>query len=207
MKLKNLLTSFVRRINNLRRPSRQINLKKLQERGENPDNFIFRDATEKDIHELGKLHAITWAETYNAQNPNIKLRQSQWDKSFTEQNDGSWFCQVIETNNNELVGFAKGVVYKKQNDSVLHGELNKIYLLKDYQRLGLGSKLFHNVAARFIKMGINDMILFGIPQNPSSYFHEAMGGKKIYSDKGIFDGGYKWDDLYSLPNKSLKIPD
>ena len=59
MKLKDFITSTQRLLNGLKRPSKQSNLKKLQERGEAPDSFIFRDATENDIPELGKLHAIT----------------------------------------------------------------------------------------------------------------------------------------------------
>ena len=170
-------------------------MNKLHERGESLDSFIFRDATKNDITELGKLHAITWAQTYNAKNQNIQLRQYQWRKAFTEENDGSWFCILVVNKKNELVGFAKGKIYKNNDSSELHGDLNKIYLLSEYQRLGLGTKLFGNVIQRFLSMGVNDMVLFGVPQNPSCAFHEAMGGERLYSEKGNFDGGYRWPDL------------
>jgi len=197
MKLKNFITSIQRSLNGLKRPSKQTNLKKLQERGETPDSFILRDATETDIPELGKLHAITWAQTYNGK-PNIKLRQHQWDKIFKEENDGSWFCILVVDKNNKLVGFAKGIISRNDNSSKQHGELNKIYLLNAYQRLGLGKKLFDHVAQRFLSKGVNDMVLFGVPQNPSCAFHEAMGGEKLFSEKGKFDGGYRWNDLKKL---------
>jgi L-amino acid N-acyltransferase YncA len=193
MRFKNFITNFQRFCNVLRRPSKKTNLTKLVERGETLDSFTFRDAVKEDIPELGKLHAITWAQTYNAVNPNIGLRRSQWEKAFNEENDGSWFCIVIANKKNELVGFAKGKTSK--DSSGLHGELNKIYLLRDYQRLGLGKKLFRLVVQRFLNMGVNDMVLFGVPQNPSCAFHEAMGGERLYSKKGNFDGGYRWPDL------------
>src|SRR5688572_21737857 len=101
--MKNLLNSVIRFFNGLKRPSEKTNIRKLKERGETPDSFIFRDAIKEDIPELGKLHAITWAETYNARNVNIQLRQRQWHKAFTEENDGSWFCIVVANKNNELV--------------------------------------------------------------------------------------------------------
>lgn len=195
MRLKNFLTSIQRYLNGFKRPSKQTNLKKLQEREESPDSFTFRDATENDIPELGKLHAITWAETYHTKNPNIQLRQYQWHKAFTEENDGSWFCILVVNKNNDLVGFAKGKIYKNEGSSEQHGDLNKIYLLHDYQRLGLGTKLFCYVVQRFLNMGVNDMVLFGMPQNPSCAFHEAMGGERLLSEKGSFDGGYRWSDL------------
>jgi len=196
--MKNFLNSIIRFLNGLKRPSKKTNLGKLKERGETLDSFTFRDATVEDIPELGKLHAITWAQTYNAPNPNIQLRQYQWKKAFTDENDGSWFCIVIVNKNNELVGFAKGKIYKNEGSSENRGDLKKIYLLSDYQRLGLGKKLFRLVVERFLSKGVNDMVLFGVPQNPSSNFHEAMGGERLYSDKGAFDGGYRWRDLKSL---------
>ena len=199
--MKNFLNSIIRFLNGLKRPSKQTNLRKLKERGENLDSFTFRDATVEDIPELGKLHAITWAQTYNTQNPNIQLRQYQWNKAFTEENDGSWFCIVVVNKNNKLVGFAKGKIYKNENSSELRGDLNKIYLLTDYQRLGLGKKLFRLVVERFLSKGINDMVLFGVPQNPSCAFHEAMGGERLYSENGNFDGGYRWNDLKKIANE------
>ena len=193
--MKNFLNSIVRFLNGLKRPSKKTNLRRLKEHRETPDSFTFRDATEQDIPELGKLHAITWAQTYNAKNPNIQLRQYQWRKAFTEENDGSWFCILVVNKNNELVGFAKGKINKDEHSTQLHGDLNKIYLLSDYQRLGLGRKLFKLVVQRFLSKGVNDMVLFGVPQNPSCAFHEAMGGERLYSEKGAFDGGYRWQDL------------
>jgi len=197
MKLKNFITSTQRLLNGLKRPSKQTNLKKLRERGETPDSFILRDATENDIPELGKLHAITWAQTYNDK-PNIKLRQYQWDKAFKEENNGSWFCILVVDKNNKPVGFAKGIINKNEKSSEQNGDLNKIYLLSDYQRLGLGKKLFAHVVERFLSKGVNDMTLFGVPQNPSCAFHEAMGGERLYSEKGTFDGCYIWRDLKKL---------
>jgi len=198
--MKNFINSVFRFLNGLRRPSNKTNMKKLQERGETVYSFTFRDATEKDIPELGKLHAITWAQTYNAKNPNIQLRQYQWQKSFIEENDGSWFCILVVNAQNELVGFAKGKINKDEHTSQLNGDLNKIYLLSDYQRLGLGKRLFTFVVQKFLSRGVNNMSLFGVPQNPSCAFHEAMGGERLYSEKGTFNGGYRWPDL-----KKLKI--
>ena len=195
--MKNFINSILRSLNSLKRPSKKVNMQKLHERGETVDSFTLRDATENDILELGKLHAITWAQTYNSK-PNIKLRQYQWDEAFKEENNGRWFCILVVDKNNKLVGFAKGIISKNESSSEQHGDLNKIYLLSDYQRLGLGKKLFAHVVNRFLNKGVNDMILFGVPQNPSCAFHEAMGGERLYSEKGTFDGCYIWRDLKKL---------
>lgn len=199
--IKTFIHSLQRWINRLRRPSKNANMQKLQERGESLDAFTFRDATGNDVAELGELHAITWAQTYHAQDPKIQLRQHQWQKAFALENDGSWFCILVINRNNKLVGFAKGKIEKKKDPGEMVGDLNKIYLLNVYQRMGLGKKLFQLVVERFLSMGVNRMTLFGIPQNPSCYFHEAMGGERLYNQNGEFDGGYHWTDLKKTANE------
>ena len=198
--MKNLLNSFRLYLNGYKRPSKKANMRKLHERGETIDSFTFRDATKEDIPELAALHVKTWADTYWTVMfpPTFKVREYQWRKIFSQENDGSWFCILIVDKKNKLVGFAKGKTYKHSDLPEFSGELNKIYLLSNYQRIGLGRKLLGFVARRFLGKGINNMVLFGTAQNPSCAFHEAMGGERLYAKNGEFHGGYCWRDLKSL---------
>ena len=152
-----------------------------------------------DIPRLAALHVKTWNETYfRVKNPpSYEVREGQWREQFAK-DDGSWFCFVAENQRGELVGFAKGKSYESKELPGYSGELNKIYLLRDYQRVGLGRQLVARVAERFRSRGINAMVLFGIPQNPSCAFHEAMGGEKLCAANGEFHGGYGWRDLEGL---------
>ena len=72
--------------------------------------------------------------------PTAALRESQWRDAFAKA-DGSWFCIVIEAADGELIGFAKGV-----RTGPGRGDLNKIYLLSEYQRMGLGRRLVGHVS-------------------------------------------------------------
>jgi L-amino acid N-acyltransferase YncA len=198
-KIKNSLTSLFRSLNGLRRPSKQANMRKLQVRGETPESFTFRDATPDDIPQLAKVHVKAWQDTYRVlRPPTYQIREYQWRKAFTEENDGRWFCILVVNKKNEVIGFAKGKTYKHNDLPDFSGELNKIYLLFDYHRIGLGKKLVGHVARRFLSMGINNMVLFGIAQNPSCAFHEAIGGERLYAKNGEFHGGYCWRDLKKL---------
>ena len=197
--MKNFINVILRFINGLKRPSKQTNMRLLRERGEALSSFTIRETTEKDIPALAALHVKTWNETYwNVKKPPaFEIREWQWREQF-KKNDGSWFCFVVEDNSAQLVGFAKGVAYSSTDLPEYSGELNKIYLLKNYQHLGLGRKLIGDVARRFLEKGINTMVLFGVPKNPSCSFHEAMGGEKLYAKNGEFHGGYGWKDLRKL---------
>jgi GNAT superfamily N-acetyltransferase len=194
VKKKNFTNKVIRYLTNFQRPSKRTNVKLLQQRGETLSSFIVREATVEDLPALVSLHVKTWNETYPnfKKPPTYEIREYQWLQQFKIA-DGSWFCYVIENNKRELIGFAKG---KRNEDNT--GVIDKIYLLRNYQRLGLGSKLVGYVARRFLNMGVNNIALFGIPQNPSCYFHKSIGGEKLYADNGEFHGGYIWRDIQRL---------
>lgn len=161
--------------------------------------FHLREAREADIPALAALHVKTFDETHRAGRPggpSYELRQRQWRDTF-EQQDGSWFCYVIENESGELVGFAKGTPHDGGVPGY-GGELNKIYLLQSVQRQGLGRRLLCVVARRFLERGVRSMLLFGDAGNSSNGFYEAFGAERLYSDRGEFHGGYGWPDLRKL---------
>jgi GNAT superfamily N-acetyltransferase len=196
MKLNHAIGRFIM---GLRRPSKTTNMRRLREWGETMESFTIREATEHDLPALAALHVQTWNDTYwTVRNPpTIEIREYQWREQFTVK-DGSWFCYVVQNREGRLIGFAKGLLYNHADLPEFGGELSKIYLLLEYQRLGLGRLLMGYVARKFLSMGINSMVLFGIPQNPSNRFHEALRGERLYSKKGEFHGGYGWRDLQKL---------
>jgi ribosomal protein S18 acetylase RimI-like enzyme len=197
--MKDIINTVIRFWWSLKRPSKAANLKRLRDRGESLSSFNIREATEADITALATLHVQTWNETYPdvAHPPSFSIRERQWNEIFSLQDD-SWFCFLVEQPHGKLVGFALGKLYNEDSLPQYAGELNKIYVLQEYQRVGLGTQLFCHVAGRFIDMGINSMVLFGIPQNPSCDFHQAVGGVRLLNAKGEFDGGYGWPDLQSV---------
>ena len=188
---------LLRWVKNFQRPSKNKNLSRLKKRGEDISSFQIREATADDIPALVNLHVITWNATYpNFRNPPTHaVRDFQWRKAFAEKNK-DWFCLVLENSSMELIGFVQANRYG--DESAFKGQLNKIYLQWRYHRLGLGRKMVGAVTRRFINSGINSMLLFSEPGNPSTYFYEALGAEKLLDEKGHFHGGYGWSDLTKL---------
>lgn len=199
MRCKNIINAMFRFANGWRRPSKAANERGLRSRAETLEQFAIREAVHEDLSALARLHVRTWADTYPSvkQPPSYALRERQWREQF-QVTDGSWFCFVVTNAKGELIGFAKGVVPRSTDSSDGSGELNKIYLLRDYQRLGLGRRLVGHVARRFLSQGIHSMVLFGTAQNPSCAFHEALGAERMFAENGEFHGGYRWHDLQKL---------
>lgn len=158
--------------------------------------ILIREATAADLPALADLHVKRWNATYPhvLSPPTYEIRLRQWRQAFGV-TDGSVFCFVVKNDTDQLVGFAKGVPYNHSDLPDFSGELNKIYLLKEYQRQGLGRQLVGHVIRRFLSQGITSMLLFAEPDNPSCGFYEALGAERRLDDAGQFHGGYGWRHL------------
>jgi len=162
-------------------------------------SFKITEATISDVPALAALHVQTFNEThgFHPGGPTYELREYQWQKMF-QQKDESWFCFVMEDEPRKLIGFAKGQPYQHADCPGFTGELNKIYLLNNYHKRGLGRQLICKVAHEFIRRGIGSMLLFGDANSPSNGFYERMGAEKLFAKNGGFHGGYGWKDLQDL---------
>lgn len=197
-RIKGLVMTLWRSLASLGRPSKAANEERLAARGEAVDSLVIRDAVPADIPELARLHVKTWNATYaplRMNGPPVAVRERQWRETFAKA-DGSWFCLVVENPKRELVGFAKGI---PSSHPEYGGELNKIYLLAEYQRLGIGRRLVGHVARRFLAQGITSMWLAGDPRNPSIEAWLALGAVKTDDDPG--NGNYGWRDLHRLAER------
>lgn len=186
--IKSVMAAAVRLLLSFRRPSKATNQRLLRERDETIMAFTIRETTFADLAALARLHVETWNATYPGarSKPTYAIRERQWREAFHVA-DGSWFCFVIERRDGQLIGFAKGT---RSAHPEFSGQLNKIYLLREYQRLGLGRRLVGHVARRFLSQGISSMILFAEPQNPSCAFYEALEAERLRDDAGRFHGAY-----------------
>lgn len=159
------------------------------------ETFIIRDATSADVRPLARLHVETFRETHGG-GPSVDVRAGQW-RLILGSADPRSFVYVIEDQDDELVGFARGIPYEPGIPGY-DGELNKIYLLQRFHRRGLGRRLLGHVSRRFVSLGIESMLLFGDGQNPTNGFYERLEGTRLYADNGEFHGGYGWRDLRRL---------
>jgi len=177
----------------LRRPSARENRRALRTRQESLEGLTLRDARVSDIPALAALHVATWNDTYAPlmTGPPIAVREQQWGQAFSQPKD--WFCYVLARTDGALVGFTKGV-FRPEHE--IPGELSKLFLLRDYQRLGLGRRLVGQVVQRFLGAGVPAMAAYVDPRNPSCGFFERLGGQWLIEPDGHVNfSWYVWKDL------------
>jgi GNAT superfamily N-acetyltransferase len=126
--------------------------------------------------------------------PPVAVREQQWRDAFANL-DGSWFAHVLERPNGQLAGFSKGIVRPNPGDP---GELNKLFLDREYQRLGLGTRLLGHVVRTFLERGITSMSAYVEPRNPSCWFFENLGGTWLRENGRVNFSWYIWSDLQTL---------
>jgi GNAT superfamily N-acetyltransferase len=160
--------------------------------------FTIREAAAEDIPALAALHVQTYNDTHLGpfgKGPTYETREWQYRKHFDE-TMGDWFCFVAERPDGRLVGFAIGEPFESDEISGYAGRLNKIYVLRDYHRLGIGRRLVGHIVRRFLSQGIDSMLLFSDVKLPCCRFYEALGGQKLKQDRKC--GNYGWKDLQTL---------
>jgi GNAT superfamily N-acetyltransferase len=186
----------IRSILALRRRSARANHRALPLRQDFLESLILREATISDIPTLAALHVATWNDTYAPlmTGPPVTIREQQWRQAFDQPDH--WFCYVLARPDGALIGFTKGVIRQEHE---IRGELNKLFLARDYQRMGLGRRLVRQVVQRFLTAGVSAMAAYVDPRNPSCGFFERLGAQWLIEPDGHVNfSWYVWKDLPAL---------
>ena len=169
-----------------------------------------READLNDAGAIARVHVDSWRTTYAGIVPDEQLisqlsydgRERMWRKSLGDSSRRG-FVYVAEEERGEVVGFAAGGP-ERNGDPFYQGEIYAIYLLKEFQRRGIGRRLALVSARKMIEAGQKSMLVWVLSKNPSRGFYEALGGE-LLSEKPIEVGGakltevaYGWKDLRVL---------
>jgi len=165
----------------------------------NIDDLRLREATIADLRALAELHVRTFNETHVGpfgSGPSLATRESQWRTKLTE-SDATNFVLVLETEAKDLVGFI--YCHPMSDDPRWAARLNKIYLLRRYQRRGLGKRMVAAAVDRLVEHGLTSMALFTEPKNKKACnFYDQLGGERQLGERGEFGGMFGWPDLRKL---------
>lgn len=150
--------------------------------------MIIRKANLGDSEAIAKVQVATWKTTYQGIIPDNYLNSMVWEArvSLWENIIFTQTAYVVENQDKQVVGFCnigKGNVAGYPN---YEGELYAFYILKNYQRLGIGRQLFNQVVEDFKDKGIHSFIIKVLRENPSKHFYESLGAKKISAIEEVF---------------------
>ena len=159
--------------------------------------ITFRRATIADSLAVARVHVQSWRESFKGIVPQSFLdKMSVQDRARAFRTgfaDDDYRMFIAETPKNGLIGFADFGKARK-TDRPYQAELYAIYLLRDFQRQGVGRKLFTLGVESLVGGGMNSMYVLTLKASPYKSFYEKMGGR-VVDREAIVIGGVKYAEL------------
>ncbi len=158
-----------------------------------------REALPSDTAAIAKVKVDTWRHDYVGIVPDERLAslsyeevQACWLEGLSGSRAGT-FYYVAQADDGEIVGYACGGP-ERTGDPDHAGELYAIYVRPEFQRRGIGLRLFRTVARRLGREGLGSMLLWVLAKNPQRGFYEALGGRPLRT-KTVTIGGAVLDEV------------
>lgn len=160
-------------------------------------NVSFREATVSDCTAVAGAHVRSWRESFAGLVPqpfldkmSVERRARAFEGRFS---DDSYRMYVAEAPGRGVVGFAD-FGEPREPVGAYEGELYAIYLLREFQRRGLGRRLFRLGVEFLTGRGKSSMYLLALEVSPYRTFYEKMGGR-VVGRKQIEIEGVTYDEL------------
>jgi GNAT superfamily N-acetyltransferase len=140
---------------------------------------MVRAALIDDVNAIARVHVASWRSTYRTLLPDDFLA-SMTEAGYADRwrrliGDGSSRIYVVE-DEGDVVGFASGG-RERAGETGYTGELYAIYVLDGHQGRGYGRDLVRAVAEGIREMGLDDMLVWVLRDNPPARgFYERLGG-------------------------------
>ena len=169
--------------------------------------ITLRAARLADAAAIARVHVETWRVTYAGLVPDTYLVQ------MTESKQAQMWNRVIrgasgpetvmvaaskDVPGGRIVGFGS---CGRARDRPGTGEVFTLYVGPDWQGRGIGRELLERLFAELRLAGLNQAIIWVLGENPSRFFYEAMGGRRVAEQSKPFAGvdlkeiAYAWPDL------------
>lgn len=143
-----------------------------------------RIAEETDAGGIAFVKVKTWQTAYANIFPkdilaNLSIQENKeiWMRIIREgKQDINTEIYVAETTFGKIVGFVAGGIIDQTFP--YDCQITAIYVLKEYQGKGIGSKLVDIIVKKFLELGFKTMKIEVLEENPACLFYEKLGGVK-----------------------------
>ena len=172
--------------------------------------MIIRKARIEDAAGIANVQISSWRTTYPGIVPDTYLknmdpgeRKARWHRVLSENKTTT---VIAEDGNGRIVGFANGGTERTQRYGY-DGELYAFYILKEYQRQGIGKKLIKQFTEELQAEDFEKILVWVLKENPSRRFYESLDpkniGKQMITIGGLdlIEVAYGWPNIVELYNK------
>jgi ribosomal protein S18 acetylase RimI-like enzyme len=160
------------------------------------------------------MHVASWKETYAGILPDAMLsalsvegRTEMWDRILREPEKADSTVVHLVEHQRQVVGFGSCGLQRSKTlrDKGYDGEIGAIYVLRAFQRQGVGARLMSTMALDLASRGFNAASLWVLQGNAvARAFYERIGGGVVDEREDVRGGvtlvevAYGWASLETL---------
>jgi ribosomal protein S18 acetylase RimI-like enzyme len=163
-------------------------------------DIAIRQAERDDAAKVADVHQAAWRQAYSGIIPHKALGM------MVGRRGADWWSRVINRSGAVLIAEIGGVVAgyvtfgrnrARQLDQ--QGEIYELYLLPEYQGIGLGTRLFEAARKALKAHNLNGLVVWALEDNDiANDFYRGRGGKDVaegvetFDDKTLRKIAYVW---------------
>jgi ribosomal protein S18 acetylase RimI-like enzyme len=176
--------------------------------------MTIRMAVPQDAAELGKMHIASWRETYPGILPDAMLsalsvegRTAMWERILRDPEKADSTVVHLVEHGNTIMGFGSCGSQRLETlkEKGYAGEIGAIYVLRAFQRQGVGARLMSTMALDLTSRGFNAASLWVLRENAvARAFYERLGGQvvdereDVRKEATLAEVAYGWANLKTL---------
>lgn len=149
-----------------------------------------RRATTDDAVGVAAVHDAAWWGTYSGLIPHQALN------TMIRRRDTKWWARAIRHSTRIIVMESQGEIVgyttlgpNRVSTLPQEGEVYELYLLPEYQGVGLGKKLFLAARRELFSIGFSGTVVWVLEENvPAMQFYQNAGGTDIAEGTETFNG-------------------
>lgn len=150
----------------------------------------FRPAEPGDAVAIAEVHRQAWLQAYTGIIPFKPLR------AMLERRGFRWWQRAIRGSTSILVLDVGGTMagyatlgLNRARALPQEGEIYELYLLPEYQGVGLGRKLFSEARRLLASLGCRGLVVWCLTDNDNAMsFYRGAGGRTVADGAELFDG-------------------
>ena len=169
-----------------------------------------RKARLKDAEGIAKVHVDSWRTTYKGIIPDDYLNSLSYEQrtELWKNNIGNKgnYVLVAENTEEQVIGFTDA--WKRDNNDEENSiDLTSIYLLENYQGMGVGKQLLKTLFEHFNQEGYDKVYVEVLEENNTRFFYEYYGANLVKTVETHIAGAvlkesiYQWESIEEVLEK------
>jgi len=154
---------------------------------------------------MSRIYVKTWRDTYLSVIPFgylFGMSESRQEQAFLNELSSRQTISFVAEDAGRVVGFITGGD-ERNKDDIYRGEIYTLYVLKHFQRRGIGGRLVSALATRLNRNGIYSMLVRVLKLNPYRRFYQKINGTYLKTECLPFAGEVMDVEAYGWLDTSL----